>query len=216
MYVTRIESTVIPGKVQELEAFVARIAEMAARAPGFVRGGLANSLGYPSRYTRLSLWENREAAEAFRRTDALQRFLLANPPGSVSTITRPVEAYDIISRVQDRDIQEARHVSLLDITIDPLKAQEFEQRSKELVDLRAKFGHGLVSNSVAQFLGGGGRYLVYFVHTDRDAALATANAPEVRAFIQQHPLSDLGGAITGWDNAAVVQVHTPATVTAGT
>jgi quinol monooxygenase YgiN len=214
MYVTRVESAVIPGKIRELEAFVAQVFELSARALGFVRGGLANSLGYPTRYTSLSVWENRQAAETFRRGDAYQRLLLANPLGTFATITRPAEAYEVVYRVQDRDIREAGVVSLWDITVDPMKAQDFEARSKELLDLVAKFGHGLVSNTVARFLGGGGRYVAYLVNTDGEAAQATIGGPEVQAFMQQHPITEFGGAITARDNAVVIHVAVPAMATA--
>lgn len=212
MYVTRVESMVLPGRVREFEAFAARAADILKGQPGFLRGGLANSAGTPAKYISLAVWESQAAGEAARRSDAYQTLLAATPLASLATIARPLEAFEIVHRVLDRDIDEAGFVSLWDITIDPTKAQVFEDRARELLDLVQKFGHGLISNSVARFLGGGGRYLAYLVTTNQETAQTTVNGPEVQAFMQAHPLTEFGGVFTGQDAGAVLQVVVPALV----
>ncbi len=212
MYVVRLEAAVFPGKIRELEALSAQAFAMAKEQPGFLRGGVGNSLGYPLRYTSLSVWESREASEVFRRSDAYQRWLLANPLGMVATATRPVEAYETVARVQERDIGDAGFIALTDVTVDLGKTQLFEERSQELLDLRKKIGHGLISSTLTRFLGGGGRYLGYSVYTDREAARRTLVTPEIQTFMQAHPVSEFGATITNMDACAVILVAVPAVV----
>ncbi len=212
MYVTRIQSMVVPGKIREAEAFAAQAFDMVKSQPGFLRGGVVNSLGYPAKYTSLAAWETREAAETFRRSDAYQRFLLANPLSNVATPLGPAEAFESVYRVQDRPITEAGCIALVDITIDPTKAPAFEQRSQELLDLRAKVGHGLISSTLTRFMSGGGRYLGYSVYTDQEAAQRTQSAPEVQAFMAAHPLAEVGGTLVNLDIGIVVVLAVPALV----
>jgi len=206
MYVTRIESIVIPGRLRQFETFIDQIYALQQNAPGFRRGGLVNSLGFPQQYTSLALWEDRASARAFALSAAVQNLLAEVNPLSIVTPTRPQEAYEIAWRVQDQPITAAGYVSFLDMTIDATRAQEFEAQSQELLDLRLKFGHGLISNSLCRSLSGAGRYLGYFVHTDAEAARATANAPEVANFMAANPLGNFGGTVTGQDRAEVVKV----------
>src|SRR5207253_1559936 len=115
---------------------------------------------------------------------------------TLATATRPQEAYEVVKRIQDRDITEAGFIAVLDIAVEITQAPAFEDRVQELLDLRQKFGHGLVSNTVARFLGSPGRYLVYNVHTDQEAADRTRLAPEVQRYNDTHPLTAIGAAIT--------------------
>ncbi len=213
MYVTRIELMAMPGRARELQAFTARVFDILKDQPGYLRGGLANSLGTPAKYSAITLWESQAAGETALRREAFQTFLAANPPTAFATIARPLEAFEVVHRVQDRPVTEAGHIGLVDITIDPMRAPAFENVSKELLDLIRRVGHGLISATLARWLSGGGRYLAVIVSTDREAAQRTFNAPEVQAWFQAHPLSEFGGAETAEDACAVVQVVVPAMVT---
>jgi hypothetical protein len=61
-------------------------------------------------------------------------------------------------------------------------------------------------------ISGGGRYLLVSLFTDIEARQRTVNAPEIQEFLQAHPMSEFGGAITGTDIGAVVYVAVPAMV----
>jgi quinol monooxygenase YgiN len=206
MYVTRIESTVIPGRLRQFEAFIDQVYALQQKAPGFRRGGLATSLGFPGRNTSLAIWEDRASAVAFGRSAALQDLVAGANVASLVTPARPMEAFEIACRVQDQPITAAGSITFLDITIDATKAQQFEAAGQELLDLSLKFGRGLVSTSLCRSLSGGGGYLFYAVHTDADAAQATATAPEVVKFLTANPITNFGGVINSQDRAEVVKV----------
>lgn len=213
MYITRVEITANPGRIRELESLFSRVFDILKQQPGYLRGGVASSLGYPGRYTALSLWESRQAGEAGRRSDQLQSFLAANPPTAIGQVARPQEAYEVVSRIQDRDISEAGFIAVVDITVDITKTQAFEDRARELLELRQRFGHGIVSNTVARFCGSPGRYMLFNVHTDQEAADRTRMAPEVQRFNETRPLTEVGGAITNIDLSSIVLTAVPALVT---
>src|SRR5437773_10668764 len=112
MYLTRIESTVIPGRQRAFEAFLDQVYAVLAKAPGFRVGGTVSSFAFPGRHVGLALWENAAVAEAYRRGDAIQAVLAANSPTALVTPVRPTEGFEVVARVEDRPLTEAGVVQL--------------------------------------------------------------------------------------------------------
>jgi quinol monooxygenase YgiN len=212
VYITRVELTANPGRIREVESFLGRVFDILKQQQGFLRGGAVGSLGYPGRYTTMAVWESREVAEAGRRSDQLQTFLAASGSTGIATTARPLEAYEVVERIQDRDISEAGFIAVVDIAVDIAQARAFEDRARQLLELRQKFGHGIVSNTIARFLGGPGRYMMYNVHTDQESADRTRLGPEVQKFNEEHPLAEIGGAITNVDLGSIILTAVPAFV----
>src|SRR5687768_637868 len=135
MYMTRIEYSVMGGRVAEFEAGQAQYGEVLRQQPGFQQLVMLNSLGYPAKYTLLVRWESRDAHRAWSRSDAFQDFAKEHPfrNDELYTRSRPLEAYEVVLEVVNEGQQEA-YVSLIDTIIDvrPGNATYFESSRKEL------------------------------------------------------------------------------------
>ena len=211
-YLTRIESTVLPGKQRAFEAFLDGLYAISARAPGFRVAGAAGSIAHPSRHIGIALWDDAASAAALHRGDAYQNYLAANPPSALVTPVRAPEGYDVVARVQDRPTNEAGVLALFDVSVDRAQIAAFEAEIQQRLELRTRVGHGLVSNTLCRSLSEPGQYFLFFVHTDDAALQATADALEVRAAREARPVGSLGDRLVAQDRGGVVKIAVPALV----
>lgn len=195
---TRNEFLVNNGKAAEFEERMRARYELFKTLPGFERGSLNNSLGYPQRYTTVDRWETREAALASRRNPEYNAYLAKYPMQSLGAPSRPMEVYEIVHTVRDEQAMASaagsgtRSVSnLVEWTIDsrPGNVKAFEDRTLELFELRKRYGHGMLTQVCHRFLGGGGRYLQLVVYRSLEDLRATAAVPEVARFMEAHPFT---------------------------
>jgi heme-degrading monooxygenase HmoA len=193
MYVLRLEGTVATGRAGEFEETMRGLGDLLAQHPGFDRGALLNSYGYPAKYTRMIRFLDRESARAWERSAELATFREQHPLGGIYTATRPTEAYELVHAV--RGGGEAGYVHMADWTIGPAAANAatFAADRKELFELRQRNGQGFVAMLLLRFLGGQGRYVQYSVSTDEAAAAASGAVAENRRWVQDHPAAMYGG-----------------------
>jgi heme-degrading monooxygenase HmoA len=190
MYATRIDVTVAFGKAAAFEERMARQNEVLHALAGFQARRVLNSLGYPAKYTVLSLWDSREAARAGVRSTAMQAYVEANPQPAWGTITRPVEAYEEVHTVEGQaQGQTPGLVTLIDWTLHPGPdtAEAFEQSRRELFELQRQHNPGLVRHRLLRFLGAPGRYLVTNAATSQAAMRQAFRHPEIQRYAQEHP-----------------------------
>lgn len=198
-YGTRIDFLVIPCKTAEFEERMQARYELFKKQPGFDRGSVNNSLGYPGKFICVDRWESREAALSFLRSAEFSSYLAKYPLQGLATVTRPMEAYEIVHTVRDEQAMAAaasasgqRPAStLVEWTIDnrPGNAKAFEDHTLELFELRKRYGHGVLTQVAHRFLSGGGRYMGFSVFRSQQDALATAALPEVVRFMEAQPFS---------------------------
>jgi len=190
MYVTRIDVMASLARIADYEAWTKKYGDFLKTQKGFQRRVVANSYGYPTKYTALTRWESREAGRAWIKSPNLQTFLKANPIDGLFTATRPIEDYEVVISVGDP--APAGSLRLVEWNLDnrPGNAEAFESARKELFELARKQAKGFVLGRLLKFMGGGVKYLVFLLYKDRDSDLAFVNSPEFRQFFLVHRGSD--------------------------
>jgi heme-degrading monooxygenase HmoA len=190
MYVTRMDSMVFVGRAAEYESWAQRLGDVLKAQKGFQRRIVANSYGAPARYTTINRWESREAARAWIQRPDLQAFLKANPAEGLLTVTRPIEAYEIVVSVGDP--APAGYLLLVEWHLDPTpgNAAAFEQSRHKVFERRQQLGNGFVFARLGKFLGNPTKYLVGTLYTSREAAQAALALPEHQELARAYRASD--------------------------
>lgn len=181
---------------------------MLRQQPGYQGGALLNSAGYPLRYTRITVWDNRDALKAFWASTAIQRFAQENPAEGIFTTTRDIEAYEIIHRVSQPG--QPTTAVLVDWTTDPGKAQAFADSRKELIELRRRVGRGVVTSAISRFLGGPNRYVVYLSALSAGDLTAFFATPEYQTWVQTHGVTEYSSTPPTIQAFEVVYAQVPA------
>ncbi len=115
-YVTRREEMVPVWRVGDYMAWNEKIIDILKSQPGFQGYLTLNSFGYLDKYSRLALWDSREAWRAAFQSPALESFARANPTSDLVTESAPALGYEVVL-----DIPGTRRpgvVNLNDFTID--------------------------------------------------------------------------------------------------
>jgi quinol monooxygenase YgiN len=191
MYLTLIEATTTPATRRAFLEREGRFQDLVAKQSGLRAVITVRSLGNPGTFARGTLWESAETAGAFAGGAEAEAWFTANPLGTLGTLTRPVEAYDLALEVGDpaTAIAPGMHMVLVEWALDmkPGYAQAFEQSRKELFDLRKQHNPGFVRSSLYRYMGDASRYLAVNTTVDRAASLASEDSAPIRAFLAAHP-----------------------------
>jgi heme-degrading monooxygenase HmoA len=209
MYVLRLEGTVAAGRAGEFEDTMRKLGDLLAQHPGFDRGALLNSYGYPAKYTRMIRFLDRESARAWERSAELATFREKHSLNGIYTASRPAEAYELVHAARGEG--KAGYVHMADWTVSTAAANAatFEADRKELFELRRSNGQGFVAMLLLRFLGGQGRYVQYSVSTDEAAAAASGAVPENRRWVQNHPAASYGGPGPVQEAYELLQAYVP-------
>jgi len=203
MYILRLESLVGPGQRTNFEAWHTQLYALASKQPGFLRSTLLNSLAYPTKYTRGTLWENREALLAFWATKELQAFAKAHPAEGIATPGAPMRAYEDVEMVRETD--QYQYLGVVDVTIAQGQASAYEESRMAFLQLVRREGRGVALTGLVRLAGGGNQYMLLVGCRTQADATATVAMPAIVDFQQKHPLSDFGGTLTQ-EGYAIVQV----------
>jgi heme-degrading monooxygenase HmoA len=99
MYFTKQDFQVRIGRQTDWEAFAGKLFSLMEQHGGLDRVSNLNSLGYPTKYTIAALWDSREHAREFSRSDALCQLLNEAEPQQSATPLTSIEAFEVVHRV---------------------------------------------------------------------------------------------------------------------
>lgn len=186
MYFTKQEFQVRVGRQSDWEAFTVKLFDVMERQGGLERASSLNSLGYPTKYTIAVLWDSRDHARAFSRSDELCQLLAEAQPQNAATPLTPIEAFEIVHRVGAGHGAKVGYIIDQKVEPGPGRVQAYEDARLKLFQLREQHGTGFVVNILARFLGGGNRYVVFGAYTDAESEAATAAAPELVQYWREY------------------------------
>ena len=211
MYIVRVEFQVGLGQRIAFESHQTQVYDLVSKQPGFLRSTLLNSLAYPGKYTRISLWEDRAALLAFWK--GAESGALGQTPAPPVAPSAPVRAYEEVELV--RPSESYQYLAFADVSIALGQAQAYEASRKAWLEVMRREGRGVGLTALAREAGsGGGPYLLALGFLTQEDAPATLAVPAIAEYQRAHPLSDFGGSITKTEGHAVIQVAVPARVTA--
>lgn len=187
VYLTREEVLVASGRFAQYEDDTAAYFALLRGQPGFLRATLLNSLGVPSRYTRLVQWNDREQARIFDHALALAGFTHDHPSDGIYEASRPIEAYQNIHRILGAAAPVAAYLIDEIVAQGPTTLQEFEESRGAVYHLRRQFGPGFAASLLSRFLGGANRYLIFGSFAGEGDDRKTAETPEIVAYWDAHP-----------------------------
>ena len=210
MYMTRSEMEVTLGRAAEFESLVEQLVAIQRQQAGYIGSTLLQSFGTPGRHTLTSRWTDRQAARAAVRSS---EFIAFAPSVLNSGLFRPVrlaEAYESVFEV-DADNADPSNATC-EVWIDwmlksPAVAPAFEAFSLQIAELAKQYSQGFVSSRLRRYLGTDNRYLALAIATDRGAARARLDTPELRAFLETHPYTDFATALPASEAYHVVNRH---------
>jgi hypothetical protein len=186
MYFTKQEFEVRAGAHDDWRSFVEKLFDLMEKHGGLERASNLNSFGYPRKYTIIALWENRDRASAFGRSEELIQLLREARPQEAATPLTPLEAFEIVHRVGPAHGAKVGYIIDQRIEAGPGRIQAYEDARLKLFELRRDHGTGFVFNLLAKFLGGGNRYLVVGAFTDPESEAATAENPELAQYWREY------------------------------
>lgn len=99
IYVTRRVEMVPVGRVGDYLEWNQKIIDIFQSQPGFQGYFTLSSLGYLDKYSRLVLWDSREAWRAAIQSPELESFAKANPSSDLMTESAPAMAYDVVLEI---------------------------------------------------------------------------------------------------------------------
>jgi quinol monooxygenase YgiN len=210
MYILRLEYQVGVGQRGAFEASQTQLYDLVSKQPGIVRSTLFNSLAYPGKYTRISIWESRGALLDFWKS--AESGSLGQAPAAPVAPSAPMQAFEEVELV--RQIESYPFSAQAEISIAAAQGQAYEQSRKEWLALIRREGRGVAFTGLARQAGGGGHYLLALGFLSPEDARATLTSPAITEFQQAHPLSAFGGSFTSQEGYAIVQVAVPARVAA--
>jgi hypothetical protein len=186
MYFTKQEFEVRAGAHDDWRSFVEKLFKLMEKHGGLERASNLNSFGYPRKYTIIALWESRDRASAFGRSEELIQLLREARPQEAATPLTPLEAFEIVHRVSGVGGSKVGYIIDQKIEAGPGRIQAYEDARLKLFELRRDHGTGFAFNILARFLGGGNRYLVVGGFTDADSEAATAASPELVQYWREY------------------------------
>ena len=164
-YVTRREEMVPVGRVGEYMAWNEKIIGILQAQPGLQGYFTLNSLGYLDKYTRLALWDSREAWRAGLRSPALESFVKANPTGDFIAESAPAMGYEVVLDIAGPG--QAGVVNLNDFTVDVQGAIPAFVDSREVYWEGAKAGDPrFVRRLLLRQLGFDNKFVGFTLHTE--------------------------------------------------
>ncbi|HLZ68624.1 MAG TPA: hypothetical protein VKV26_01825 [Dehalococcoidia bacterium] len=210
MYAIRASGIAAAGKAAQFEAWYVRFVQHLKTQPGYLRSVLFNSSGIINRYTSLVTFSDRKAAQAFDGPYA--QFIAANPVQDLIEVATPLEAWELLT-TNGGAVPSGGAVAMVEVSVDPNKAQAFEQSRTELLALIAQQGRGFVRNGLWRFGGGPGRYLIAHGHATREDVIASLNeVPQIARFLAANPLAGFLTAPPAFEECTVTTADVPATV----
>jgi heme-degrading monooxygenase HmoA len=186
MYFTKQDFQVRIGRQTDWEAFAGKLFSLMEQHGGLDRVSNLNSLGYPTKYTIAALWDSREHAREFSRSDALCQLLNEAEPQQSATPLTSIEAFEVVHRVGTGRAAKVGYIIDQKVEAGPGRVEAYENARLKLFELRKLHGTGFVVNILARFLGGGNRYLVFGGFTDAESEAATAAAPELLQYWREY------------------------------
>jgi hypothetical protein len=186
MYFTKQEFEIRAGRHNDWQAFVGKLFELMEKHGGLERASNLNSFGYPRKYTIIALWENRDRAMAFGRSEGMIQLLAEARPQEAASPLTPLEAFEIVHRVNGVSGAKVGYIIDQKIEAGPGRVQAYEDARLKLFEVRRDHGTGFVVNLLARFLGGGNRYLVVGAFTDAESEAATTAAPEMQQYWREY------------------------------
>ncbi|MBI4641058.1 MAG: hypothetical protein HY731_10205 [Candidatus Tectomicrobia bacterium] len=186
----RIESMVVGARIADYEVWIKQYGDVLRAQKGFQGWVVANSFGYPTKYTRLANWESRETELAAIWSSYLHAFLKANPSEGLFTMARPGEAYEIVTSVGESIPAGFLLLVEFDLDIRPGNAAAFESGRQKLFELRQKLGNGFILSQMLRFMGNPTKYLISAFYTNRDNAWAAFAMPEYQEVANAYRWSD--------------------------
>jgi len=162
--------------------------------PANVGATVVQSYAYPSRYTIIARWTDRDGALAAGRHESITAFsrALANNVGLIRPI-RSAEAYESVFEVDRPDVgaaSESTAERLVEFTLTtPMVAPAFEDAIRLLAELSVQKAPGVLSIRLRRSMGIDTKYLVIMIAKDHAAARGWLVAPEVRALVEQQSLT---------------------------
>ncbi len=115
-YVTRREEMVPVGRVGDYMEWNEKVVDILKSQPGFQGYLTLSSLGYLDKYSRLSIWDSREAWRAAALSPALESFAKANPTNDLMTESAPALGYEVVFEITGT--RRAGVVNLNDFIVD--------------------------------------------------------------------------------------------------
>ncbi len=179
LYLTKQEFQVRAGSAARFEAFADALFGVMEKQGGILRADNLNSLGYPTKYAILALWESRDDARAFGRSSRLTQLLAETSPQEIATPLTSIEAFEVVHRVGGGGPAKVGYVIDQKAEGDSRAVQAYEAARLKLFELRKQHGQGFAFNVLARWLGGGNRYLVVGAFSDAESEAATAAKSEL-------------------------------------
>jgi antibiotic biosynthesis monooxygenase (ABM) superfamily enzyme len=183
VYSVRAQQSVAGGRTAEYEARISKFFDLLRQQQGFQGGALLNSLSYPFQYQLIANFENRQASASFSRSQAFQNWFQQNPNDNLYTVLAPVEAYEVVTYQRQGGNAKAAHLAFR--TIDPAKAQAFQQSREDLFKI-VQQSRGAVTCALSRLAGSQNRWAAYLSFLTEEDMQAAANAQQTQAWIARH------------------------------
>lgn len=208
MYMVRNEAEVTLGRSAEFESTVDELFAIHARQPGFLGSTVLQSYGNPGRYTLVTRWTEQSAGRAAARSHDFKAFAVSLLGAGLIRPTRMTEAFESVFQVDadNADQNASTCETLIEWSLkSPILAPAFEAFSRHRSELMRTHAPGFVSSRLRRFLGNDARYLVIAIATDRTAARARYQVPEIAAHLQAHPYTEFASAPASTETFEVVK-----------
>ena len=187
MYLQRARITAKAGSDTQAETVFQRLVERLQAQPDFLRLTVFHALGHPSKYEIHTRWENREAAEAYRKSPETAAFQEANQIASLFTLDNPIQGYTATTLVGEQD--EAEVVAIIEWTLRLPAVRPFEVSRDELAKLRQKHVPGFASSELFRWMGDPISQLLLNGYRNIADYDASENYPEIQEFQRDHGAS---------------------------
>lgn len=183
MYSVRAQQSVAGGRTAEYEARIGKFFDLLRGQQGFQGGALLNSISYPFQYQLIANFENRQASAAFGRSQAFQNWFQQNPNDNLYTVLAPVDAYEVVTYQRQGGNAKAAYLAFR--TIDPAKAQAFQQSREQLFGI-VKQSRGAVTAALSRLAGSQNRWSIYLSFLGEEDLQAFANSQQTQGWSAQH------------------------------
>jgi heme-degrading monooxygenase HmoA len=186
MYMNRNEAEITLGRNGEFEAMVDEWSIIQSQNAEFVGASLLQAYANPGRYTLFSRWMDREASVAAARRQAFVDFAERLRNSGVARPTRLTEAYESVFEVDQAnpDPNASSAERWIEFTLaSGLAAPTLEAHLREVAKVGIEHAPGVLSVRLRRSMGMDTKYLLLVITTDRAAARAWTQVPEIRASI---------------------------------
>jgi quinol monooxygenase YgiN len=188
MYLVRTELMVHASYTAQFEERLRELAETTKGTSGYLGLTALHSYSHPGKYAVTQRFANVDAAWEYGKGEDFAAAVKSQPEDSVTVSQQ--EGYDAVLEVDAEPMPSVGCEILVDEVLKGLEVTPaFEATLGELFELRKKHARGYGTNRLQRSRGSLGRYLVIQGYTDLEAASRANTAPEVQAFIRDHPAS---------------------------